>query len=195
MKEFEELQNAWNQQDTKGSLPLADDIIVKANTQTKKMTAFHLSTMMILTMTVLVLIWFFLTLDFQEISQPLVGILMMILSLSSRIIIEFISLKKFKKVNILSDFNTYTQDITRFYAFRKMLQFRITPLSIACYYIGFVLLIPTFKQTLSNGFYLYVLSSGFLFLIFITWIIIRQVKQELSILDFLKSISNTTMDK
>jgi hypothetical protein len=194
MEKFDVLQDIWNQQTVQNTPVLSEEIIAKATVQTKKMATIHLSTMLILGVTLLCLIEFSLSLNFQDISLPFLGILLMILSLFSRIILEFISLKRFKKVDILSDFDSYTMEITRFYAFRKTIQFIVTPLSIGCYLIGFLLLLPAFKQTISHGFYLYILISGSLFLIFITWIIIRQVKQELSILDFLKNTRRVMMN-
>jgi hypothetical protein len=194
MEKFEALQDIWNQQKVQNTPILPADIIAKATVQTKKMATIHLSTMLILGVTLLCLFGFFLSLNFQDLSLPFVGISLMILSLFSRIILEFISFKRFKKVDILSDFDSYTQEITRFYAFRKTIQFIVTPLSIGCYLIGFLLLLPAFKQTISHGFYLYILISGSLFLIFITLIIIRQVKQELSILDFLKNTRAVMMN-
>jgi hypothetical protein len=194
MEKFEALQDIWNQQKVQNTPILPADIIAKATVQTKKMATIHLSTMLILGVTLLCLIVFFFKLNLQAIGLPFLGILLMILSLFSRIILEFMSLKRFKKVDILSDFDSYTQETTRFYAFRKTIQFIVTPLSIGCYLIGFLLLLPAFKQTISHGFYLYILISGSLFLIFITWIIIRQIKQELSILDFLKNTRRVMMN-
>jgi hypothetical protein len=194
MEKFEALQDIWNQQTGQNAPVLSDEIIAKATAQTKKMATIHLSTMLILGVTLLCLIGFFLKLNLQDISLAFVGILLMILSLCSRIILEFMSLKRFKKVDILSDFDAYTQEITRFYAFRKTVQFFVTPLSILCYCIGFAMILPAFKQTISHDFYLYILISGSLFLMFITWIIIRQVKQELSILDFLKNTRAVMMN-
>jgi hypothetical protein len=194
MEKFDVLQDIWNQQTVQNTPVLPDDIIAKATVQTKKMATIHLSTMLILGVTLLCLIGFSLSLNFQDISLPFVGVLMMILSLFSRIILEFISLKRFKKVDILSDLDSYTMEINRFYAFRKTIQFIITPLSIFCYCIGFALILPAFKQAISLNFYLYILISGSLFLMFITWIIIRQIKQELSILDFLKNTRRVMMN-
>jgi hypothetical protein len=194
MEKFEALQDIWNQQTVQNTPVLSEEIIAKATVQTKKMATIHLSTMLILSVTLLCLIGFFLWLKLRNSSLPYVGILMIILSLFSRIILEFISSKKFKKVNILSDFDSYTKEITRFYAFRKSIQFIVTPLSIFSYLIGFLLLLPFFKQGVSNSFFLYILISGSLFFVFITWIIIRQVKQELGILDFLKNTRAVMMN-
>jgi hypothetical protein len=194
MEKFDALQDIWNQQKVQNTPVLSEEIIAKATAQTKKMATIHLSTILILSVTLLCLTGFFLWLKLRNSSLPYVGILMMILSLFSRIILEFISSKKFKKVNILSDFDSYTKEITRFYTFRKSIQFIVTPLSIGCYLIGFLLLLPFFKQGVSNSFFLYILISGSLFFVFITWIIIRQVKQELSILDFLKNTRAVMMN-
>jgi hypothetical protein len=194
MEKFEALQDIWNQQTVQNTPVLSDEIIAKATAQTKKMATIHLSTILILGVTLLCLIGFFFKLNLQAIGLPFLGILLMILSLFSRIILEFMSLKRFKKVDILSDFDAYTQEITRFYAFRKSIQFIVTPLSIGCYLIGFLLLLPFFKQGVSNSFFLYILISGSLFFVFITWIIIRQMKQELGILDFLKNTRRVMMN-
>jgi hypothetical protein len=194
METFDALQDIWNQQTGQNTPVLPDEIIAKATVQTKKMATIHLSTMLILGVTLLCLIGYFFKINFQELGLPFLGILLMILSLFSRIILEFISFKRFKKVDILSDFDSYTQEIMRFYAFRKTIQFIATPLSICGYLVGFLLLLPAFKQTLSPNFYLYILISGALFFVFITWIIIRQVKQELSILDFLKNTRTVMMN-
>jgi hypothetical protein len=48
--------------------------------------------------------------------------------------------------------------------------------------------LPFFKRDLSAGFYTYVVISGIVVLSFFAWFIFKQVKKEMQLLTFLKTI-------
>nr|MCU0322781.1 hypothetical protein [Chitinophagaceae bacterium] len=105
-----------------------------------------------------------------------------------RVSIELFSLIKFNKLDVLKSNQIFIQQLNQFYSFRKKVLYTATPIIIALYIIGFVMLLPTFKQVFSSIFFSYILASGFGFLSFITWLIFKQAKQEMKFLNSLKQI-------
>jgi len=188
MATFDDLQNAWNQQ-TDSRIDLsAQELINKAEKNTRTIKANHWWTIGILTFTSALLLWFFIAVAGSEINQPFIGFSLMILSLLLRVLIEYISFRKFKKIGTHVSHNTYTAKVTGFYKWRLTVHYFCTPLFFIAYIIGFVLLLPAFKQTLSYGFYLYIIFSGSAFFLVFSWFIYKQIKQEIAQLDFLKRI-------
>jgi hypothetical protein len=187
MIEFENLQDIWSQQSTPKQADLAANIIAKAEDNKREMTSIHRATMVILAVTAIGIVICFSSVNIQKISQPLVGILMMLGSMVLRLIMELVSYKRFKKVDILADFKTYTHEIAHFYRFRKMVQFVITPLSLLAYGIGFCLLLPNAKHNVSTAFFAFIIGSALVFSAIITIIIVRQNRKEIDILDFLSN--------
>jgi hypothetical protein len=87
-----------------------------------------------------------------------------------------------KKLPTYQDMKHYNQQLITYYQNRKYLHFLITPLLFAAYIAGFLMLLPSFKESLSSGFYTYILfSSGFIFL-FLAVLISVQIRKELKIL-------------
>ena len=87
-----------------------------------------------------------------------------------------------QQLDRLVHFSTFLQQSTSFYRKRRVLHFVITPLLYATYIIGFVLLLPVFKQEFSNGVYLYFVFSGFGSLLVLAWFIYKANRKELSVL-------------
>ncbi|MEP2239616.1 MAG: hypothetical protein ABJI22_14710, partial [Maribacter sp.] len=109
----------------------------------------------------------------------MLGIGLMIGSLVIRIAIELFSLKKLRKVNFSEDASTFKEDLTTYYTFRKYTHYLVTPVAVIVYTVGFIILLPLFKATLSNGFYIYILCSSVVFLVVFSVFLYKQVKNEL----------------
>jgi hypothetical protein len=50
-------------------------------------------------------------------------------------------------------------------------------------------LLPVFKKSFSTGFFWYIVISGWSFLIVYTVLVIRQIKKEMRLLEFLKEVA------
>lgn len=136
----------------------------------------------VLGITVLVLIAFFYYISAQKNSQLFLGLGIMIGSLLLRIGIEFIAMIKKTHLPVDRDMKSYTQRLIRFYTKRKYIHFIITPMLFISYIVGFLMLLPSFKQEFSAGFYTYILISSTLVFIALAMLIGYQIKKELSVL-------------
>ena len=56
------------------------------------------------------------------------------------------------------------------------------------YIVGFILLLPLFKENLSHGLYLYIVITGFGSLIILALFVARQIRKETEVLNLLKNI-------
>jgi hypothetical protein len=188
MTAFNEMQQIWNRQPACAATPQPEAVIKAAQKNTRAIRANHLVTMALLSVTMLVLVvYFFLYTDFSF-SRFFTGLLLMAGSMLLRVAAEYLSFRRFRRIDIRSDFVTYTKHITEFYSRRKKIHFYLTPLILLLYFTGFVILLPVFRQVLSPGFYLYILISGALFCGFFVWFITRHIKKEMRLLDFLKEM-------
>ncbi|MDC7998945.1 hypothetical protein [Gilvibacter sediminis] len=113
------------------------------------------------------------------------GLLLMLGSLGARIGFELFSLYKKEAQLIAMDPLRFQEYLKRHYRLRLRVNYWITPLCFGIYLIGFVLLLPYFKQAFSSGFYNYLLISGFGSILLVGIIIARSVIKEQR---FLKSL-------
>jgi glucan phosphoethanolaminetransferase (alkaline phosphatase superfamily) len=187
MSSFTDLENAWQQQPASGGQrPQPETLIRLAEQKAKQVKTKQLITIAILSITVLVIIWYFATYAGTTFNRFSIGLLLMIVSLLIRIVIEYISYRKLHKYDVRADFQTYTQQLTAYYSKRRVIHLIITPLLFAAYVIGFVLLLPVFQELFSKGFYLYILVSGIVSFVVLAFVIIKSNKRELKLLAHLK---------
>lgn len=186
MNEFNDIQEIWNQQSAPISTKNSDEIIKKANQQIKQYQRKYISTIATLSITVIGLILYLQSYFYKAPTFFLVGLLLMICSLFIRIFSELFSLMEFKAINMLNSNIVFAKQLLGYYQFRKKVLFILTPIVILLYITGFILLLPTFYEIFSIGFFVYILITGFGFLAFITWLIFKQAKQEIQFLNSLK---------
>ena len=82
---------------------------------------------------------------------------------------------------------SFTHELIRFYKGRRYLHFLVTPLLFASYIFGFILLLPSFKQALSPGFYTYIFISSWFIFLALAILIGYQIRKELIFLKNLKA--------
>ncbi len=189
MKTFEELQNIWDQQTASETQPTATEIIKKAESNTKKIKRSHLWTRVILSMTTIILISYYIWSGAYRHTQFSIGLCIMIAMLVSRMALEWISVKKLANLNTDLTLIEYSKLAHQFYSWRKKIHYILTPIIYLTYTAGFTLLLPVFKTTFSRGFYLYILLSGYIFLFLFAFFLIRIIQKEIKLLHFLKNIS------
>ncbi|KFF06361.1 hypothetical protein [Flavobacterium reichenbachii] len=189
MKTFEDLQNIWNQQTEYDSKPAAAAVIEKAEAHTKKIKRNHFWTRAILSLTVIILIFYYIWAGAYKQTQFSFGLCIMITMLIIRVALEWISGEKLENLKTDVTLLEYSKQANQFYQWRKKIHYIFTPIIYLTYTAGFTFLLPIFKETFSRGFYLYVVSSGFVFLLVFGLIMVRIIKKEMQLLDFLKSIS------
>ena len=183
MTSFNNLEQAWQQQASKGvPRPMPEQLMQFSEEQAKQVKTKFRWTMGVLSLVVLILVLYFGTYAGFTFTNFSIGLLLMISSLMVRIILEWFSTIQFRQLDRLVDFSTFLQQSTNFYRKRRVLHFVITPLLYATYIVGFVLLLPVFKQEFSNGIYWYFIFSGFGSLGILAWFIYKANCKELSLL-------------
>lgn len=170
----DELNQVWKSQRQPLPQGSADQIVKMANKQRKR----QFIGVGIMGLTVLVLLAYALLYAPAQWNNFTLGLLLMIGSLSFRIILELVSVLRKESRMITLDGLTFKAYLKRFYRIRMWVNYTITPLCMALYCYGFILLLPYFKQEFSKGFYTYLLISGFGSLAFITIIIVRVIRRE-----------------
>jgi hypothetical protein len=189
MKTFEELQNIWDQQTESDTKPTANEIIKKAELHTKKIKRSHFWTKAILSVTSLILISYYIWVGAYRQTLFGLGLCIMITMLLIRVVLEWISAKKLASLKTDVNLIEYSKLAHRFYKWRKKVHYIFTPAIYLTYIVGFTLLLPVFKDNFSRGFYLYILSSGYAFLLIFALFMVRIIKKEVKLLNFLKDVS------
>ncbi len=188
MEEFNEMKSIWNQQLEASPEKDSSSIIDESNQKAKKLKFNYYSTIGILTVLIFVLGYYYSSIFNSQIAKQIKGLEIMIAVIVVRIVLESISVFKFNEIDFTTDFKSYIKQLVKFYKFRRLIHFVLTPFIYVLYVYGFVSLLPLFKETMSNWLYLYVQFSGFGFLIFFFFILYKIVKRDLADLDFLKNI-------
>ncbi|AWG26035.1 hypothetical protein [Flavobacterium kingsejongi] len=189
MKTFEDLQNIWNQQTASDTKPAAATVIKKAAEHTKRIKRNHIWTRAILSLTAILLIAYYIWVGAYRQTQFSFGLCIMITMLLVRVTLEWKSVEKLETLKTDVTLIEYSKQANQFYQWRKKIHYIFTPIIYLAYIAGFILLLPVFKEIFSQGFYLYIVLSGFGFLLIFGLLMVRIIKKEIQLLDFLKNIS------
>ncbi|WP_405400054.1 hypothetical protein [Maribacter sp. Asnod2-G09] len=176
MNNFEDLQKKWQNQTTVSATEDGFQALLKS---VKSIEQKQRTGNVVLTITIIILVAFLLYVSGYKSTTFLLGIGLMIGSLAVRIAIELYSLKRLRTINFSKESNTFRSDLTSYYSFRKYTHYVVTPLAVGIYTVGFIILLPLFKATLSNGFYIYILCSSVVFLVVFSVFLYKQAKSEL----------------
>jgi hypothetical protein len=190
MENFNELQSLWHQQTTVGPKPNSETIETKSLRKIKAQRAKHYWTIGILATTILVLLYLYSFIYRDEIANNIKGLALMIIVIIIRCALEIVSIIKFKRIDFTTSLNNYSNQLISYYKLRKAIHFFFTPAIYLLYTIGFVSLLPLFKENFSKGFYLYVVVSGFGFLAFFSFLLFTIIKKDLADLKFLQKNDN-----
>jgi hypothetical protein len=176
MTGFKDLKSQWGNQN-KVEIPEdgAKKILEKIALVRKKQQISNV----VLGLTAVVLIAFFFYVSAYKFQTVMIGLLMMIGALVLRIGIEILSLRRLKNMNVTTTLEKFKQQMIGYYEKRKKVHFIATPIIILIYCFGFVLLLPAFKESLSVGFYNYIVVSSIVLFVVLSLFIAREVKREL----------------
>ncbi len=181
---FENLKLQWEDQPVQNT-PVngAKDIIQKVAFLNRKQRI----TNVVLLLTAIVLLGFFFYIVAYKNTIASVALILMTCALCIRVFIEHLSISKLKQIKTTVNTSTFKNKIVKYYKNRIKTHYIITPIIFVLYSIGFIMLLPLFKQGLSYGFYLYILISGIIILIIMGLFIRKQILKELVILKELKN--------
>lgn len=179
MNDFDEIRNHWNQRQIPPTPPHGyEEVIEKEDYVHKKQTL----TQGVLSVTLLVLTGFFFYISAYQNNHLLVGLLLMMGSLILRIFIEFLFKMKKNNYRLDQDMIQYNCQLVRYLKARKYIHYLVTPALFIAYIVGFLMLLPGFKENLSSGFYSYIVYSSWIIFAALAVLIIVQVRKELEIL-------------
>jgi len=184
--ENDKLDQIWNDQDLDLSIAKPHDIIRKANNQRR--SQYITITILIITVLVLLVFSFYFARQWNDFT---LGMTLMISSLVFRIVLEFISIYRKEGELIALDSTAFRAYLRKHYRARLRINYIITPICFAIYVMGFLKLLPYFKQELSKGFYDYILISGIVTLIVLIGIITKSVRKEIR---FLRQLNRQQFD-
>jgi heme exporter protein D len=172
--ENDNLNKLWDIQANDISNFNPEEIITKA----KKQRNSQYSSITVMSLTVMVLIIYAFYYAFNQWNTFNLGLILMISSLTFRIVLEFYSLYRKEKQLISMAQKSYHAYLKKYYKIRLIINYVITPVCISVYIFGFYLLLPYFKEYFSKGFYTYIIVSGVISLIVIIAIIVKNTIKE-----------------
>lgn len=183
MKDFQNIKNQWGMRQTIG-LPEngAAEIIKKG----KAINRGQIIAQLVLAITSIVLIGFFFYISAYKNSTVSFGLLLMIGSLLFRILVEFAFTFRTRKFHPGESFKDFNGKLQGYYKSRLYINYLVTPVLFVSYIIGFIVLLPSFRENLSLGFYHYVFYSSWVIFAFLAVLIFVQVRKELRLIRELK---------
>lgn len=184
MEAFEDLKTQWEGQ-SPSEIP--EDGVQKIIEKMKGIKGKQRSTNIILALTAMVLVGFFFYISAYQFQTVMIGLLLMIVTLIVRIAIELASINTINKMDASKDATNFKTRLVKYYNNRVRVHYILTPIIILLYCIGFIMLLPSFKENLSAGFYTYIWVSSIVLLIVFGLLIGNQAKKELRTLSVLKS--------
>ena len=179
MDEFQKLQNIWSSQ------PDAKTDQISAESLIKKISGIQRGykiTRLILMITVLIVILFYFYVSGYQNTTVSIAFSMMAAALLIRIAAEFWSNEKLNKIDPGQNVDQYKNEVIVYYKKRNYVHYLITPATLALYIIGFSMLLPFFKESLSYGFYLYIVISFIVLCIVGIVFFMIQIRKEQKIL-------------
>lgn len=180
--EFKDIQNTWQQQPETTTPPDFEPAIQKL----KNLRKGQQITKLILGITGAVLIYFFFYIAAYKYNGPLLGMSLLIGVIVVRVFIEIKSQQQLKQINVLLSFEEFRERLVAYYQKRKTLAFKIIPMLLIIYNIGFVIMSYYFYQNLSRGFFYYITISYIVSFIVLFFFIRKQVLKELDMLKTLQ---------
>ena len=183
MTEFKDLKSKWEQQ-PKVEIPSngLEDIIKKINRLKHKQRIGNI----VLLTTALILTVFFFYINAYSNALVTFALFLMIGSLLIRVFLEYLSIKKLNQLDVTSTTSTFTTNMALYYRGRIKIHYIITPVILLFYCIGFIILMPFFKSSLSDGFYTYIVVSSIVILLIMVFFIGKQIQKEMKILKQIK---------
>ena len=172
--ENDNLNKLWEMQANDSPNFNPKEIITKAKKQRNR----QYTSITVMSLTVILLIIYAFYYAFNQMNTFNLGLILMVTSLTLRIILEFYSLYRKENQLISMTQKSYHAYLKKYYKARQMVNYVITPICIAVYIFGFYLLLPYFKKYFSNGFYTYIIVSGVISLVFVIVIIVKSTIKE-----------------
>jgi hypothetical protein len=174
MKTFEEIQNSWKQ----NNAPIDKDFLIQLSSRVQYLKSKNRITIAVLTITMSVLIAYFLWVGRNAPLVFTIGLLLMITVVCIRVLVEFQSINKLSKIALDTAFYQHHKTIQVYHTSRLKVHQVLTPLLLIIYWIGFGMLLPTLKVHLSSFWFTYVWISSIPIAIGMVIFIAYHIKKE-----------------
>ncbi len=188
MNEFEELKDVWSAQEGAPESITSKKLVEKSQATYENLKSEQRWTIGILVITTIGLIAFLAYVTTFNVTQPIIGVSLMVAAILVRILLEKSSNRKLREITEEQSLTTYTHQLKQYYTKRKRIHFGLTPVILLTYAFGFYLLLPSFKVSLSKGFYTYIIVSGVILLFGFSYLFYRLAKKEMDTLTFLSKL-------
>ncbi len=193
-KEMDDLTALWQQAKAGSSEQSTSDIdsIIKAGEARKKNAlAAHYGNAAVLSGTVVMLVFYFYYLyDFQDMLSK-IGYNLMIGGLTIRIVIEFFSAWRSRKVKFSDTAAGSLKNSVSFHEFRKRIHGPVTIIIFGLYFVGFYMLTPEFSRYISIGWLIAMDVSAIVVAIILILFIRKGIRQELRDLEKLVELQRS----
>lgn len=194
MNEFNNMILGWKNQPIPGASNNSRAIVELAKKRITGSRNKHIATIAVLGITLFILVLFTIYTGWKS-SLFASGIGLMISALGIRIGVEWWSSVQLRKLNIGDFASNYLKQLIHFYQIRKRIHGTFTVVVFGLYVIGFTMLLPLFKESLPNGFFIYIIISGLVVFASLIYFIGKKVNEELGDLSYtineLSSISES----
>ena len=190
--ELDKLKKEWEAAKNKlAPTPVSVDQLVELAKEKKKSSVyFHYGNIIILTIVVGVIIFFFYYLFPLEDLLSKWGVGLMVGGLAVRILVEFFSVAKSKKINISETALQTTNDTIDFFHFRKMIHGPVTVGIVLAYAIGFYMLTPEFARHFGWKSILFWDIMSVFIAVFLIWQIRKGIRKEMKELSEIVELKN-----
>lgn len=190
METFDELQNVWVKQPNRVTGIAAADLMKRGERQVRAVRAGQVGTMVIISLLICALLGYFFAMNAHRVNGLTVGLTLMISVMIARVGLEAISIRRFRAIRSDDSLQQFSLKMKGYYEWRKKVHVVFIPVIYVLYIVGFTLLLPAFEANLSRGLYLYCLISGYGFLIVFAWFLIRILRKERALLDYLQKLTD-----
>lgn len=184
MSSFDELQSDWHKQTQ--DLSPSEDGGAEIRAKVARLRAGSLLTIGILALTLLIVGGFFFYVGAMSAPGYGLPVALMLGALFFRILAEIIGRFHIRRISPGLGAADYRAALSKYHGARLWIHYLLTPLALIAYVWGFVLLTPTFREQLSEGFYNYILVSGGAVLVGILWLIVYSIRREAGLLASLR---------
>ena len=179
--EFDELKDQWKSA-KKSHNPASDAgaLIEAASAKRQSSQRFHYGNVVVLTIVLVVVGYFFLYLfPFQEVLSK-TGVAIMLGGLIVRILLELVSARRFKAINLADTTTDTTNQMVRFYRLRRLIHGPVTITIVTLYVIGLLMLTPEFLKHIGKIIYLFdglFMISGIVIIFLIRKSILKETQE------------------
>lgn len=181
-KDLDELSFLWQQaKQSVGQRAIDISAVRKAGEiQKKNNLRVHYSTAIILSVTVAIIVYYFYVLyHFQDLIS-VIGYNLMIVGLSLRIVIEFISVWRSRRIKLTDTTFASLQQTLSFLTFRQNIHGPITITIFVLYFIGFYMLTPEFSRNIPLPWLIIMDVSAMFIALFLFYIIKKGINKEMN---------------